>query len=450
VSRPSGFVVSNIKRSSDAFANPAASTAAGTVFIAAGRPFTATVTAMESGGSATPNFGKESPAESVKFDASLVLPTSGNAPSVSGSLGAFSGGAATGTAFSWPEVGIIKLIPRIADGDYLGSGDFIGTASGNVGRFIPDNFSVSLNTPAFGTGCGAGGFTYVGQPFTYTVAPVITATARSASGGTTLNYSGALMRLSNASLTGRAYTPTPAAPALDVSGLPAPSADPVIADQGSGVATLTFGSGSGLKFTRGSAAAPFNANIALSINVIDLDGVAASNPVSFGGGTGMAFSVSPNQRYGRLAMRNAVGSELLDLPVPLTTQYYLNGSAGFVTNTDDVCTTAPVLTFSNYQSNLSVGETCVRDSGSPGVSGVGCSTIVAGGYQAPVSAGVFNLKLAAPGAGNSGSLSVTATAPVWLQYLWNASSGVNSNPSAQASFGVFPGPASRIYQREVY
>lgn len=452
VSRPATLVVSNIRRTSDGLANPAAAGAGGAVFIAAGRPFTATVTALESGGSATPNFGRESPPESVKFDASLVLPVSGNAPAVSGLPGAFGGGVATGTAFSWPEVGIIRLVPRVADGSYLGSGDVIGTTSGNVGRFIPDNLAVALNVPVIGTGCGAGGFSYLGQPLTFTVPPVITTTARSASGSTTQNYTGPLMRLTNASLTGRSYTPTPAAPALDISGLPATAGDPVIADQGGGVATLTFGSGSGLKFSRGAAIAPFTASIALSINVIDQDGVAAPNPVSFGSSGGMAFSAGSNQRYGRLALRNAVGSELLDLPVPLTTQYYLNGSAGFVTNTDDVCTNAPALVFSNYQAGLSAGETCARDAGSPGVSGAGCSVPAPAGsrYRSTALAGDFNLNLAAPGSGNSGSMSVTATAPPWLQYLWNAAGGLNSSPTAQAAFGVFPGPASRIYQREVY
>ena len=379
VSRPANFVISNIKRSGDAFANPAAASASGTVFIAAGRPFTATITAVESGGAATPNFGRESPAESVKFDVSLVLPSSGNAPSVSGAPGAFSNGAATGTTFSWADVGIVKLVPRVADGSYLGSGDLIGTASGNVGRFIPDNFAVTLNTPVLGTGCSAGAFSYIGQPLSYTVAPVVTVTARAFSGSTTQNYTGSLMRMTNASLTGRNYTPTPASPALDISGLPATAADPAIADAGAGIVTLTFGSGTGLKFNRGAAVAPFNANIALSINVIDLDAVAAPNPVTFGSGTGIGFSTGSVQRYGRLALRNAVGSELLDLPVALTTQYYLSGTAGFVTNVDDVCTAAPVLAFSNYQANLAAGETCVRDSGNPGVSGVGCSAAAVAG-----------------------------------------------------------------------
>jgi len=74
--------------------------------------------------------------------------------------------------------------------------------------------------------------------------------------------------------------------------------------------------------------------------------------------------------------------------------------------------------FSAYRQNLSAGGTCVRDSGSPGKSGAGCA--------------------------------VTAGAPTWLQYLWNSSMGSVSSPSAMATFGVFPAPASRIHQREVY
>ena len=450
VSVPANFVVTNIKRTSNGLANPGASTASGPVFITAGQPFTATVTAVANGGTTTPNFGMESPPESVQFAAALVLPSTGNDPAVGGTAGAFSNGVATGTAFSWAEVGIVTLVPHIADGSYLNAGDVIGNATGNVGRFVPNGFAVALNTPVFGTACGTGNFTYVGQPFTYTVAPVITVTAQALGGTTTQNYTGSLMRLSNSSLTGRTYTPTPSSPGLTLSGLPATSADPTIADQGSGVATLTFSSGSGLSFTRGSAVAPFTANIALAQNVIDLDGVSAANPVTFGSGSGIAFSPSAMQLYGRLVMRDSLGSELLDLPTSLTTQYYLNATQGFTTNSGDSCSAAPTLAFSAYQVNLSAGMTCVRDTGNPGVSAIGCTSAAALRYLALASGGDFNLILAAPGSGHNGALTVTATAPSWLQYLWSVSSGVNSSPSATATFGLFPGPAKRIHQREVY
>jgi MSHA biogenesis protein MshQ len=258
--------------------------------------------------------------------------------------------------------------------------------------------------------------------------------------------------MTNGSLTGRAYTPTPASPALTLTGLPAATTDPTIADLGAGKVSLTFSAGSGLSFTRGSAIAQFNANVALSINVIDQDGAAAANPVTFGAGTGIAFSTGASQLYGRLALRNSAGSELLDLPMTLTTQYYLSSTLGFATNTQDSCTVAPPLTFSNFQQNLKSGGTCVRDAGSPGASGQGCAVAAppSSRYLSTAVAGSFNLVLAAPGAGNAGALTVTATAPSWLQYLWNASSGSPSNPSGMATFGVFPGPASRVHQREVF
>jgi MSHA biogenesis protein MshQ len=185
--------------------------------------------------------------------------------------------------------------------------------------------------------------------------------------------------------------------------------------------------------------------------VIDLDAVSATtNPVTVGAGTGILFSTSAVQYYGRLALRSALGSELLDLPVSLTTQYYLNATQGFTPNTADACSAAPTIAFSNYLLNLSPGDTCVRDSGSPGVSGAGCAAVSATPYAATAVAGGFNLVLAAPGSVNNGALTLTATPPLWLQYVWNASSGLNSAPTGNATFGGFAGPASRIYQREVY
>jgi hypothetical protein len=130
------------------------------------------------------------------------------------------------------------------------------------------------------------------------------------------------MRLSSSSLTGCTYTVSPSSLPLTLTGLPATSVDPTIADLGTGSMTLTYSSGSGIAFSRGRAVAPFSANIALSQNVIDQDGVTANNPVTFNGsGSGIFWSISSNLIYGRLALRNVLGSELLDLPVQLTTQY---------------------------------------------------------------------------------------------------------------------------------
>ena len=84
--------------------------------------------------------------------------------------------------------------------------------------------------------------------------------------------------------------------------------------------------------------------------------IATSNWEAWGSSTGASLAQSINSIADALDRVIASWEKL---------QSIWNSTVGFVTNTDDVCTTAPVLTFSNYQSNLSVGETCVRDSGSP-------------------------------------------------------------------------------------
>lgn len=459
VVQPSNFSLTNIKCAtygagtcSTALStpgnNPGATTAAGAAFIQAGQAFAATVTARNFAGAVTPNYGQEIAPPGVTLSPNLVLPVGGNAAALNNAsaFGSFSAGIATGTTFNWPDVGIITLTPGVAN--YLLSGGVTGTASGNVGRFIPNAFAAALNTPVFGTSCAAGGFSYLGQPLTYTVPPVLTVTALSAAGSTARNYTGAFLKMTNSTLTGRTYTPTPVSPALDSSGLPSTAADPAITDLGSGQATLTFGSGTGLLFTRGAAVAPFSANIALGINVIDSDGVAAPNPVVFGSVSGISFSTSATQYYGRLALRDAVGSELLDLPMALTTQYYLSTTQGFTTNLTDNCTAAPSIALSNFLVNLTSLKTCVRDSGSPGASGDGCAAAAPSPYKATAAAGNFNLVFAAPGSTFYGAMTVKGTAPAWLQYAWTG--GANINPAGIGTFGVFSGQTSRVYQREVY
>jgi MSHA biogenesis protein MshQ len=349
----------------------------------------------------------------------------------------------------------------VGDSNYLGAGDVTGPLSERVGRFVPARFVVALNTPMFATACSPGAFTYEGQTFGYSAAPVITATAVSVSGSTTTNYRGAFFKLTNSSLTNRSYTS--AAGSLNTGGLPATTGDPVIATGGFGVATLTFSSGGGLSFTKNAPQAPYPAGIALSINVLDTDGVAAlgaaplTNPVTFGSSGGILFTAGQEIRYGRIRVGTAVGSERVDLPVRMLAEYYASAGAGFVTNTDDTCTNAVSLAFSGFTENLGAGETCVRDSGAPGASGLGCAAAVplALRYQAPpgqlpFGSGDFNLRLAAPGVGNQGSVLITATVPPWLRYDWNTTTAGDEDPVGQATFGIFGGESRQIYMREIY
>ena len=458
VVRPYDFLLSGIANAAATVVNPQAADASGAVFLAAGAPFRATVTVRDAEGDATPNFGREAIPEGVRLATQLVAPAGGANPAVGSTVGfgAFGNGVATGSDFTWPEVGVMQAVPGIGDGSYLTAGDVTGPASERIGRFIPSHFVVALNSPLFETACAAGGFTYQGQAFTYVNTPVITATAVTVSGAPTTNYTGAFFKLDNTTLMGRSYA-SPAA-ALDTSGLPAPAVDPAIVNVGGGTATLTFGSGSGLAFVKAAPLAPFPAQVQLSIDVLDSDGVAAAgaaplgNPVTFGFAGGIPFTAGQEIRYGRVRVGTAVGSELVDLPVPMRAEYYASAATGFVGNGADTCATNVSLAFPAYTESLNPGETCVLDLGAPGASGMGCAAAAAPPlrYGAPPLAGDFNLRLAAPGAGNQGSVLVRATVPPWLRFDWDAGAVGDENPTGQATFGIFGGERRLIYTREIY
>ncbi len=452
VVKPFRFVLSNVEDGSGN-PNPAAADASGPAFVAAGTSFSATVTSLDAEGDVTPNYGQEIVPESVLLTPTLVRPTGGNNPVIGAptGFGPFASGQATGTDFSWPEVGIITLTPSVRDGDYLGAGDVSGSTTGNVGRFHAHHFTTTLNVPTFATGCAAGSFTYVGQPFNYSSAPVVTFAARALSGEVTENYTGAFFKVDNASLPDPVYTATPAM--LDTSGLPPGSSDPAVVDLGLGVGTLTFSGGTGLSFTRGAEEPPFVADVRLSIDLIDSDAASAlPNPVIFGDPGGIVFDNGAMMRYGRARVLNAYGSELVDLALPLRTEYFIDAATGFVTHADDACSDGVTLALGAFTENLAPGETCVHDSGSPGASGEGCAAPgpPALTFREPPLGGDFNLNLRAPGAGNDGSTTATADVPAWLEYDWNVALPGFEDPSGTAVFGIYSGADRRIYLREVY
>ena len=261
VVRPFDFQLSAIANAAATVVNPQAADSSGAVFLASGAPFRATVTVRDAEGDATPNFGREAIPEGVRLATQLVAPVGGASPAVGATLGfgSFANGVATGSDFTWSEVGIMQAVPGIGDGSYLTAGDVTGSVSERVGRFIPSHFVVALNSPLFETACSAGGFTYQGQAFNYVNAPVITATAVAVSGTPTANYTGSFFKLDNTTLTGRSYA-SPAA-ALDTSALPVAAVDPAIANAGGGTATLTFGGGGGLAFVKAAPLAPFPAQV---------------------------------------------------------------------------------------------------------------------------------------------------------------------------------------------
>jgi MSHA biogenesis protein MshQ len=428
--------------------NPAAADAEGDVFTSAGTNFLVEVSAINAVGDVTPNYGQEADPgpESVSLTRVLFAPEGGANPSLSGSFGDFgsdcdgdsAGGYACGT-FSWSEVGIITLTPQIADGEYLETGvNVTGDISANLGRFIPDRFTVSGNGPSFSDAC-SGEFTYLGHPFEYLIDPVLTLTAVAVDGSTTQNYGGDFWRY-NASLANRAYSHSPASDGytvyVDTYGAVSLTGDEDY--DGTGEVTL---SGDLIAYTKPSTAIPpFTTNIDLTLAASDLTD---SDEVCYdynNDDTCDVFTFSAigdtQQRYGRMRIQNVYGPETLALQLPILSEYFSDG--GYLLNTDDGCTALDVdavdFVDGSYTGNLDEDETGVA-------SGLESVTLSLGETT--------DFSLLAPEAGNDGSVDVTYSLSdmSWLQYDWDGD-GALDDPTAKATFGIYQGNPHLIYMRE--
>ncbi|BBO74780.1 hypothetical protein DSCW_21970 [Desulfosarcina widdelii] len=397
----------------------------------AGEDFVVAVSGVCADGSVTPNF-----AATTNFSVAAANPAPGVFSGGPLAESDYGGGTVTGTA-AYSEVGTVTLKAEVSD--YLGTGiDITGTAV--VGRFTPYSFAASPNSPEFAPGCTTGGFTYIGQPFAYTVYPAITITALNKDGDTTENYTGDWWKIADATLTDKTYAAETGT--LDLSSLPA--GDPSISDLGGGVGLLTFSDGGGLSFVRNDTPdAPFDAEISLSINVLDADGIAATaNPVTFGAasaGNGIAFSGDGKQMFwGRLTLQNAYGSERVPLAMPFRAETY-DGTA-FVANTLGDCTSVALnlLSLSNASGTVTADNPITVGSGSSSAS-----------LSNPFTAGDEGLVFSAPGSEGYIQVQVDLSSLPWLRYDWDGD-GSLEGPSARATFGVYKGSQHHIYLRETY
>lgn len=471
VVKPAGFVLSGIQRTSDGFANPGAANAAGLAFVKAGEAFTATVTAVNLAAAATPNYGKEITPESVKLTTALVagLGLTNNA-ALGGAFGLFTSGAATGTSFTWDEVGVITLTPSVGDGDYLGAGEVTGTTSGNIGRFSLGKFALQSVTfddradlclggflVSDGVTPCASTFTYMGEQINanFTLAP------RSLNDAVVQNYVDSAIaandfaKLDPATFANLNPAAVDSATAggpyyltarISNAGMPVASCATVPCFQ-SGSADVT------VPFTLVRNASPDGAYDAVEIGIapVDSDGARAegvgaapglcNNPngadcydldTDASAGNDHALLAATEFRYGRMKLSNAHGSELLSLSIPVTAQYW-DGTT-YVVNTLDSLSTfaAPDVIFSNCQKNLNAG-------------GGACKPVVAVASPIPpanvvMTNGISSYLLAAPGANNNGSVDMTV----------NALSAYLPSNTARATFGVYKGANELIYMRENY
>lgn len=428
--------------------------ASGGVVHRAGRPFSLRATAYNAVGTPTAHYTGNPLASFV----SCLLPASACAPGIlAAGVWTTSSGTLTSDSATYGEVGAftMKLVDTAFTAVDAGDGSSIAerqieSAPFGVGRFVPDHFDLATaSVPQFRTfndaTCPVRSFTYVGQPFGYVTLPQATIMAKNAGGALTLNYAGPLWKLVPL---GTVQTYTVVTGTLDISLL----GTPTVTGAGGGKGTMTANPTDELAFVRSSPVAPFLADITLSMSVQDI----AENSVS-GNGTidtavpaqfpDIAFDAGNQIRFGQLVLSNAHGSELLGLPVPIETRYW-NGS-GFVLNTADFCTqlSAADVALGNWQRDLNSPETTVTLSGR-------------------FKAGRGNLRLSAPGAGNSGSVDlcidlgtdppggthcVAAGAGMsYLQGKWAPGTTWDNDPVARASFGLYRGSRRLIYMREMY
>jgi MSHA biogenesis protein MshQ len=415
--RPAGFAVTSITDMSLA-ANPVAVDASGAKFVAAGSSFKATVEARNN--CATPavtkNFGSEIAPEGVIFDSALATGLGLTDNPALATVTDFSFVNGTGTAtLAWPEVGILKLTPRLKSGAYMGTSDVMGTATGNVGRFYADR----LDTAALTQGCSSGAFTYNQQPF-----PSVTVTAKAAGGSTALkNYQGSSTA---------AFSFAKPVTLADTTG------KGVLTFNGSATIPVTaFSSGSAL-LNNADANHPL-AKFAFNTNPTQPSTIVIAAADTDGGG-GTVLTANATVRSGRLRMQNVYGSERLPLAVPIEAQYW-SGSY-WATNLLDFCTSVPMssITMGPYYGALSACNTQISSTGSQTL-GAGRLSIT---LSKPSLSGSVDMALNTSSTATGGTCIAAAPSPATAA----AMAWFGANPSARATFGVYKSPL--IYRRENY
>lgn len=424
--RPAAFTT--ISSSANADATGVSATA--TPIIKAGSAFSLTADTGTPGYDGTPGIA----ASLVEWPAA-PFGTGTLAGAFTSGAAALTGNGATGSAFTYDEVGYFRFkVAGVYDAGFTGAyqdafdtvcvntapNDFSNTANaagkvgckfGNTavsnyfGRFVPDHFDTAVTQA-----CATGAYSYSGQPFSVTV------TAANAAGGTTKNYHGS---------SGTAFSKATTLAARD--------AGDTAANPGPGA--LTTASIAATAFTNGVAttATPVYAFSSATtvptivrIRASDSEGTTSLRTVAASSVEG-----TTTVRSGRLWLANAYGTEFLPLSVPVETQYWVGGA--WQRNTSDSCTSLVVPTSGN--SGLVFGTAGGRNQLAAGETTATLS--------APLISGRANLRLSAPGAGNYGYVDVIGSVlrgtNTWL--LLPAA-------SARACFGTCGPRSSVIYSKE--
>jgi len=408
---------------------------------------------------------------------------------------------------TYDEVGIIQL--QIADDtDYSASDRDANSGSGDgsdtdelsimgvninhpidnpevkVGRFTPDHFTIDdgkLEPDNFTITPGVDGFTYMGQRFSITINSVVI-DARNAAGARTQNYDGAFWKLESITVAdvnaavafnagGAPYTLTlngdcntvacPGSGNLQysvVDGVPAlyPASIPPSTD-GDGSISMTFGQPNTFAYSYQKViderVRPFNTSINLTFTIQDNDLVVHQNGTStyVYPTLNLTDPLNNQQLFGRVALLGDAGTqgpETLDHTLLIEMQN-VDNFGDWVRNGQDTCggvcpPLAGVININPFDLN-NIMLNGVQNAGANATIGVGggTTTVRLGAWLA----GRHQLTFDAPGAGHTGTVTVTTDllAPnpnplPWLDF--------NPPASAELCFGCDTATRNIMYQRE--
>jgi len=424
----------------------AAADASCPTFVKAGASFDLSVTAAGwqsdtdidfcAGNPTTPNFSMAD----IELTSELVAPSAGVpgtfAPATYDHLPAAD--ATTVVPSTISEVGVFRFTAKPSPGGYFGQ-TVPEAKSQPAGRFYPDRFIVAVDPGELLAECvGPPSFNYIGQGFSWLMAPSATIEPVSVTGARTRNYADpaftdpgdqAFQKLAPAGVT----RTMPASDTLALNANGDPLAVTVSANSGTlapiapGLLEYTYSAGDTISYDKViDARVALVADPALEFvinSIVDSDSVA---------GADAPYSISPvmnfSIRYGRLALENAYGPETMDLVVPFEAQIW-NGSR-FERHTDDNCwayNTADAVVTDTPPSTSVEAKTGTLANGGP-----------ASGAE---------LLLTAPGEGNTGSVQVRYPVPLYWQDDFDGD-GSLEDPTATGTFGVYRGNDRVIYWRE--
>jgi MSHA biogenesis protein MshQ len=356
--------------------------------------------------------------------------------------------------------------------------DIGSVASPSFARFYPDHYEASS---AVTQGCATDGFSYMGQPFSITLASGSTAMqVKALAAGQTFSTAPGLPSFTTgyANLSslwfgaenGAATTTdliqcinsslNPSASRCALTVLPRQGASSNAWVKGVYTAPATTFYFDPPKDTQTTPNATWGAydNLNIGVFVSDADGSTLTIPAGqsfvLNGNTYQALngSTALKERYGRMRIQNASGSDQIPLAVPVWLEYW-TGSAWQANTLDATCTTlaaSPTGFGGNTTNNGCFGGGCTSNT----AGGVGSlyttkiqlnATAVSLSYSsAQFSYGLRNVILSAPKA--SGSLKISIEAPTWLEI--GPINTTASDPVATIRFGTYN--SRFIFLRENY